>query len=184
MAGGETPKVLAAAPQEKRGRGRLAFGAFLFGIVIPFPLWIISVRAAEAGFMLSALLMLLALVLGLFSFREPLGKVTVVCSMLTLLVYGAFIALSARALHSLEQEHARKPAVFAALKPWLNGAATASQTETARTLDTSEGAVKVAIHRLRARFRELVRAEIATTVNDPADIADELRHLIAVAGSS
>jgi serine/threonine protein kinase len=48
----------------------------------------------------------------------------------------------------------------------------------------SETAVKVAIHRLRTRFRELIRAEIAATVNDPSDIADELRHLIAVAASS
>lgn len=76
------------------------------------------------------------------------------------------------------------PAIFAALKPWLNGAATAPQSEVALALDVSEAAVKVAIHRLRGRLRELIRAEIATTVNDPADIADELRHLIAVAGSS
>jgi RNA polymerase sigma-70 factor (ECF subfamily) len=44
--------------------------------------------------------------------------------------------------------------------------------------------VKVAIHRLRARFRELIRAEIAATVNDPAEVADELRHLIAIASVS
>jgi hypothetical protein len=63
MAAGEAPKALAAAPQGIRGMGRLAFGVFLFGIVIPFPLWIVSERAGEAGFMLSALVMLLALVL-------------------------------------------------------------------------------------------------------------------------
>ena len=45
----------------------------------------------------------------------------------------------------------------------------------------NETAVKVAIHRLRVRFRELIRAEITSTVNDPADVADELRHLIAIA---
>jgi RNA polymerase sigma-70 factor (ECF subfamily) len=41
--------------------------------------------------------------------------------------------------------------------------------------------VKVAIHRLRSRFRELIRAEVAATVDEPADVTDELRHLIAVA---
>jgi len=90
-------------------------------------------------------------------------------------------ALIARALDTLENEHARKPDLFIALKPWLDGAATTSQSETARTLGMSETAVKVAIHRLRARFRELIRAEIAATLSDPADVADELRHLVAVA---
>lgn len=89
-------------------------------------------------------------------------------------------ALIARALATLEEEHAQKPALFTALKPWLNGAANASQAEVAQTLDMSETAVKVAIHRLRTRFRELIRTEIAATVNDPAEIADELRHLIAI----
>ena len=93
-------------------------------------------------------------------------------------------ALIARALNSLEQEHAHKPEFFAALKPWLDGGATASQAEIALALEMSETAVKVAIHRLRTRFRELIRAEIAATVNDPADVAAELRHLIAVASSS
>ena len=46
----------------------------------------------------------------------------------------------------------------------------------------SETAVKVAIHRLRTRFRKLVRAEVAATVKDPADAADELRHFIASEG--
>jgi RNA polymerase sigma-70 factor (ECF subfamily) len=40
--------------------------------------------------------------------------------------------------------------------------------------------VKVAIHRLRKRFRELIRAEIAQTVPDPADTDAELRYLIEV----
>jgi RNA polymerase sigma-70 factor (ECF subfamily) len=91
------------------------------------------------------------------------------------------LALIARALQSLEQEHAHKPEFFQSLKPWLDGAANTSQAEAALALGMSETAVKVAIHRLRSRFRELIRAGIAATVNDPADIADELRHLIAVA---
>jgi RNA polymerase sigma-70 factor (ECF subfamily) len=91
------------------------------------------------------------------------------------------LTLIARALAALEAEQRRE--VFSTLKPWLDGAATPSQAEAARALGMSETAVKVAIHRLRARFRELIRAEVAATVNDPADIADELRHLITVASS-
>ena len=93
------------------------------------------------------------------------------------------LTLIGRALAMLESEHAHKAAVFNTLKPWLDGGATASQAEAARALGMSETAVKVAIHRLRARFRELIRAEIAATVNDPAEVADELRHLVAVASA-
>ena len=94
MAKGDSrkPAPLATPAPQGKGLGKLAFGVFLFGITIPFLLWIISEQAAQVGFMLSALMMLLALVLGLFSFRETLGKITVVCSILTLLVYGTFIA--------------------------------------------------------------------------------------------
>jgi Ca2+/Na+ antiporter len=99
MQPGQCPPVQSAtiaAPRRPVGLAKLAFGLFLFGITIPFLLWIISERAAERGIMLSALMMLLSLVLGIFSFRETLGKITVVCSILTLLVYGAFIALMGR----------------------------------------------------------------------------------------
>lgn len=89
--------------------------------------------------------------------------------------------LIARALAALEAEHAGRAEVFAALKPWLDGGATSSQADAARTLGMSETAVKVAIHRLRTRFRELIRAEVAATVNGESEVADELRHLIAIA---
>lgn len=91
-------------------------------------------------------------------------------------------ALIARALAALEVEHAGKAEAFAALKPWLGGGADTPQSDAARALGISETAVKVAIHRLRTRFRELIRAEVAATVDEPAEVADELRHLIAVAG--
>lgn len=93
------------------------------------------------------------------------------------------LTLIARALAALEAENAHKPLVFQSLKPWLDGGTNHSQSEVAHALGMSETAVKVAIHRLRARFRELIRAEIAATLNDPADVADELRHLIAIASS-
>jgi RNA polymerase sigma-70 factor (ECF subfamily) len=44
----------------------------------------------------------------------------------------------------------------------------------------SEGAFKVAVHRLRQRFRELVKAEIAQTVDDPTQVTEELRYLVDV----
>lgn len=94
------------------------------------------------------------------------------------------LALIARALDLLEKEHSGKETLFAALKPWLDGGTSVSQAETARTLGMSETAVKVAIHRLRARFRELIRAEVAATLKDPDEVTEELRHLIAVASRS
>jgi DNA-directed RNA polymerase specialized sigma24 family protein len=50
----------------------------------------------------------------------------------------------------------------------------------AREMNTSEGALKVAIHRLRKRYRELFRQEIADTVADPGEVESELRFLAAV----
>ncbi len=55
-----------------------------------------------------------------------------------------------------------------------------SQAEIATELGMTENAVKQAFHRLRQRYRELLREEIAHTVILPGDIEDELRHLIAV----
>ena len=89
--------------------------------------------------------------------------------------------LIARALAALEVEQAEKPEQFAALKPWLDGGGDRPQAEVAAQLGLSVTAVKVAIHRLRVRFRELIRSEIAATVNDVAEAADELRHLIEIA---
>jgi RNA polymerase sigma factor (sigma-70 family) len=55
-----------------------------------------------------------------------------------------------------------------------------SQAEIARELSMSENAVKQAFHRLRQRYRLLLREEIAHTVALPGDVEDELRHFIAV----
>jgi RNA polymerase sigma-70 factor (ECF subfamily) len=89
----------------------------------------------------------------------------------------------ARALNILatEQSAAGKGEQFNVLKPWLTGDNEhLSQSEAAGQLGLNEGAVKVAIHRLRKQFRELVKAEIAGTVETPAEIQDELRYLIEV----
>lgn len=93
------------------------------------------------------------------------------------------LTLIARALEIVgaELRDAGKGEHFDALKPWLTGEnAALSQAATAQQLGVSEGAVKVAIHRLRQRFREAVKAEIAQTVPSETDVDDELRHLLAV----
>ncbi len=91
------------------------------------------------------------------------------------------LAIIGRALDTLEREHAGKPHLFKTLKPWLDGSANRPQAEAAAALGMSGTAVKVAIHRLRARFGELIRTEVAATVDSRDDVAEELRHLIAVA---
>src|ERR1700720_3565166 len=55
-----------------------------------------------------------------------------------------------------------------------------SQADVAREMGMTENAVKQAFHRLRQRYRLLLREEIAHTVAVPGDVEDELRHLIAV----
>jgi hypothetical protein len=70
---------------------------------------------------------------------------------------------------------------FQALKPWLTGdRPDLAQAEAARDLEMSEGAVRVAIYRLRKRFRELVKLEISQTVDPPATVEEELRYLVEV----
>jgi RNA polymerase sigma factor (sigma-70 family) len=69
---------------------------------------------------------------------------------------------------------------FERLKVFLLGQSDAPYAALARELNTSEGALKVAIHRLRKRYRDLFREEIANTVADPAEVESELRYLAAV----
>jgi RNA polymerase sigma factor (sigma-70 family) len=76
-------------------------------------------------------------------------------------------------------QHGR-PEHFERLKVFLLGQSDAPYAALAREMNTSEGALKVAIHRLRKRYRELFRQEIADTVVDPSDVEAELRHLASV----
>ena len=69
---------------------------------------------------------------------------------------------------------------FERLKMFLVGQSDAPYAALAREMNTSEGALKVAIHRLRKRYRDLFRQEIADTVADPAEVESELRYLAAV----
>ena len=50
----------------------------------------------------------------------------------------------------------------------------------AARLGLSESALKSAVHRMRARYRELLREDVAHTVSDPAEVAGEIRYLITV----
>ncbi len=69
---------------------------------------------------------------------------------------------------------------FEILKHWLPGNTTLTLAVAAEQLDMTEGALKVAIHRLRKRFREGVKEEIRQTVKDPEEVQPELRYLIEV----
>lgn len=70
---------------------------------------------------------------------------------------------------------------FEELKPFLAGAEQGvPYARLAADLGMSEGAVKVAIHRLRRRFAQSLREEIARTVASPAQIEEELRYLLTV----
>ncbi len=86
------------------------------------------------------------------------------------------------ALEALEQEcqRAGKGELFGRLVPALLGELPAGdQARLASELGMSSGALKVATHRLRRRFQEHVRAQVADTVEDDAAVEDELRALLA-----
>ena len=93
------------------------------------------------------------------------------------------LTLVQRSIAALAAECAAagKTRQFDVLKPWLLGEWEGlSQAEAARQLDLTEGAVKVAIHRLRKRFREWVKSEIAQTVGESAVVKEELSYLLEV----
>jgi RNA polymerase sigma-70 factor (ECF subfamily) len=71
---------------------------------------------------------------------------------------------------------------FEAMKFVLTGGHGRSYVEVGRKLGMSEGAVKVAVHRLRERYRDLIRAEVAQTVSSEAELEEELRALLAALG--
>jgi RNA polymerase sigma-70 factor (ECF subfamily) len=88
----------------------------------------------------------------------------------------------ARTLESLraEQQRAGKDASFARLVEHLTGDDEATPYEAlALELGTSAGALKVAVHRLRRRYGELLREEVAGTLSDPAEVDAELVDLRA-----
>jgi len=87
-----------------------------------------------------------------------------------------------RAMNRLETENVARGRTehFELLKPTLAGDSPSGYGDLGRRLGLTEGAVAVAIHRLRSRLREIVRMEVAQTVGTESDLDAELRHLLAV----
>jgi len=86
-----------------------------------------------------------------------------------------------RVLARLRNEFAEagESARFDRLRPRLTGGPPAAPyAEIASQLGLSVGAVKTAVHRLRSRFGELLREEVAALVKDPSQVDDELRYLL------
>lgn len=80
-----------------------------------------------------------------------------------------------------EYEAAGKGALYPTLKGFVSAESQpVSYEEAARHLGLSPGAVKSAIHRLRQRYQELIRDEIAQTVTSAAEVDEEIRYLLAV----
>lgn len=83
----------------------------------------------------------------------------------------------------LRQEYAAssKLKLYDQLKPLLLGTGP-SYREVARRLGMTEGAVKTAVYRLRTRYSQILRGEIAETVDDPAEVDDEVAQLFEALG--
>jgi RNA polymerase sigma-70 factor (ECF subfamily) len=83
-----------------------------------------------------------------------------------------------------ECESDGKAHLFEQTKGYLSaGESVIAYAEAAQALGVDEGAVRVAVHRLRKRYRELLRDEIAQTLDDPAQVAEELKSLQAALAS-
>jgi DNA-directed RNA polymerase specialized sigma24 family protein len=99
---------------------------------------------------------------------------------------GWALAVLDRVLARLREEFAsgERGGLFDELKPFLAGeAATGAYEGIGARCGLKVGAIKVAVHRMRRRYGDLLRAEIAATLEDPNDVEDEIRHLlVALAG--
>lgn len=85
-----------------------------------------------------------------------------------------------RQLHN-EYKGSNRGPIFEQFKVFLSGdRATMNLADAGAALGMSEGAAKVAVHRLRQRFRECLREQIAQTVSTPAEVDEEIRNLFAV----
>ena len=90
-------------------------------------------------------------------------------------------AVLARTLDRLEADYAKHALPFAELKVFLVGPkGSAPYAEVAARLGVNEGALKLVVYRMRRRYAEIFRDEIAQTVGDLAEVPDEIRHVFAV----
>ena len=95
------------------------------------------------------------------------------------------MTLLARVVGRMESEQAEagNTETFMALKEFLQGSGRGTPyAELATQLGVSENVVKVTVHRLRKRYRELLNDEIANTVSSREEIEEERRHLFDVMG--
>ena len=95
------------------------------------------------------------------------------------------LALLVRVITRLHDECAAdgKTKLFEQLRPLLTAdKATTSYPQAAAALGISEEAARVAVHRLRKRYRQLLRDEIAQTLSDPAQVDEEMRALFGAFG--
>ena len=93
------------------------------------------------------------------------------------------MTLLEQTMEEISDEFARanKAREFGLMKEWLAAAqGEIPYAQVAAQLGTTEGAARVAVHRLRKRFRELFRQRIAQTVAEPDDVDTEIRHVAAV----
>jgi RNA polymerase sigma-70 factor (ECF subfamily) len=79
-----------------------------------------------------------------------------------------------------EHEGAGKGELYSSLKGFVSADGAISYEEAARRLGLTQSAVKSAIHRLRQRYQELIREEIAQTVTSASEIDEEIRYLLSV----
>ena len=90
------------------------------------------------------------------------------------------VALLARVIERLQNEcnSDGRSKQFEQLKIFLTaGKGELSHADAAKTLGMDDGAVRVAVHRLRKRYRQLLRDEIAQTLSDPAQVDEEMQAL-------
>ena len=95
------------------------------------------------------------------------------------------LAVIAQAMQALTEKYDRsgKQDMFQAVRPFLTGDEPGSYADLAARLSTTEGALRVAVHRLRQQFATVLRDTIAETVESPDDVDEELRHLLAAVAS-
>jgi RNA polymerase sigma-70 factor (ECF subfamily) len=93
------------------------------------------------------------------------------------------LAVMEQAMNVLSAEFTQsgKARQFELLKKFLTSeAGPAEYAAIGHELGLTEGAVAVSVYRLRQRYRELVRIEVAQTVASPLEIEDEMRHLLSL----
>jgi RNA polymerase sigma-70 factor (ECF subfamily) len=92
------------------------------------------------------------------------------------------VTLLERAFGTVREEFEKsgKGILFDKLKPFLaEGVSTGDYSTAAKELNLSANAVAVSVHRLRQKYREAVRAEVAQTVANPDQMDEEMQHLFA-----